>query len=98
MGGRTVRRGQEVLLILTSAMLDPHGYPDPGEFRAGGPNRPYLHFGHPRRECLGKAIALGQLEAIAMEVLRRPNVRRGSKLQLEGPYPRTLRVAFDAGA
>jgi cytochrome P450 len=94
-GGRTVRRGQEVVVALTGALRDEHGYPRPEQFRFGGPDRPYLQFGHPKRECLGKSVALCQLVAMSAELLCQRRLRRQADLQLDGPYPAHLRVAFD---
>lgn len=96
--GTTIPRGRNLWVVLTSVMMDGHGYPCPEVFREGGPEREYLHFGHPGRRCLGEAVARRQMEAISVELLRCPNLRRTSKLKLDGPYPKSLPVAFDTAS
>lgn len=97
LNGTTIPRGRNLWVVLTSVMMDPHGFPDPEAFREGGPGREYLHFGHAGRVCLGKQVAQRQMEAISVELLRCTNLRRTSKLKLDGPLPKSLGVAFEEG-
>jgi cytochrome P450 len=89
-GGPVPCEGQ-VMVVLTSAMWDP-------AFAAGarGEGLQNLPFGYGMHQCLGRRIAEVQLSAIAIELLRRPNVRRAGKLEIDGPYPSRLDLAFDA--
>ena len=94
--GHRIRRGQPLWVVLTSAMMDERKYPSPQQFREDRPACEYLHFGHPRRRCLGEQIAQRQMVAISAELLRHSKVRRVSKMSLDGPYPKSLKVAFGA--
>lgn len=74
-GGVTIRAGEPVMLVLSSANRDPDQYPEPDELSLGRSAR-HLSFGHGVHHCLG--AGLGRLEvAIAIGALVRelPDLR-----------------------
>ena len=56
-GGRTVRRGDKVTLVLGSANRDPARYPDPDELRIGRDVGRHCGFGMGIHHCLGYGLA-----------------------------------------
>jgi cytochrome P450 len=81
LGGRRVRRGQQLILLLGSAHRDPAQFPDPDRFDLARQSGEHLAFGSGRHGCLGSALA--RLEArTALAAL----LRRYPRLELEpGP-------------
>jgi cytochrome P450 len=61
LGGRTVRRGDKVVLVLGSANRDPRRFPDPDEIRLRRDARRHTGFGIGIHYCLGAPLA--RLEA-----------------------------------
>ena len=97
-GGRRVRREKDAVIVITSAMMDDSAIDHPDRFHVGRPRDQDLNFGRERHECLGREIASVQMREVAIGLLRRPNVQRGCRLKLEGPYPHRLEVTFDQEA
>jgi cytochrome P450 len=93
-GGKVIKRDTRVMVALTSAMMDPKAVPHAADFLPGRPDDAYLQYGQGLHTCPGRPISLVQMTAIAIELLSRPNVRRGSRLKWELPYPRRLEVKF----
>nr|QXL90845.1 RebP-like cytochrome P450 [Streptomyces sp.] len=56
-GGRAVRRGDKLTLVLGSANRDPARYPDPDELRIGRDVGRHCGFGMGIHHCLGYALA-----------------------------------------
>lgn len=70
LGGRYIRRGEQVALLLGAANRDPAEFPSPNEIdphRAGG--QP-LTFGAGPHSCVGLMLARMQIESLMRELLR----------------------------
>jgi cytochrome P450 len=65
-------------------------------FRVGRPAQQYPHFGRDTHSCLGAASSHTQMQEIATALLRRPTVKRTSRLKSDGPFPDRLPISFDA--
>jgi cytochrome P450 len=69
LGGRTVRAGERVAMVYTSANRDPAVFPDPHELRIGRtPNR-HLAFGHGVHKCVGTTLARMEIRIALRELL-----------------------------
>jgi cytochrome P450 len=100
LGGKSLRAGQVVLLLLGAANRDPEQFSDPDRLDVGRPDNKHVAFGLGPHFCLGAPLA--RLEGrIVLEAL----LRRMPDLRLDGPTPRyrqnfnlrgveTLPVAF----
>ena len=83
LGGKVLRAGQAVLLLLGAANRDPEQFPDPDRLDVGRPDNKHLAFGHGPHFCLGAPLA--RLEGrILFEAL----LRRTPGMRLDGPPPR----------
>jgi cytochrome P450 len=81
LGGKTIRQGQIVNLILGAANRDPQHFPDPDRFDVTRTPSKQLAFGHGIHYCLG--VVLAHLEGqVAFETLlrRMPEMRLGPEL------------------
>jgi len=94
-GGRTIRGGSRVMLLLASAMFDPAVFYKPGEFLADR-DTPYLHFGAGRHQCFGAQISRAAIPELAAALLRLPKLRRASGITYDGPFPDRFLLAFEA--
>jgi cytochrome P450 len=70
-GGRRVRAGEQLLLLLGSANRDPEQFPDPDCFQSARTARSHLAFGLGRHGCLGAALARLEARAALGALLRR---------------------------
>jgi cytochrome P450 len=83
LGGKTLRAGQMVLLVLAAANRDPEPFPDPDRLDVGRANNKHVAFGLGPHFCLGAPLA--RLEGrLVLEAL----LRRAPHLRLDGPPPR----------
>ncbi|MEU7857333.1 cytochrome P450 [Nonomuraea sp. NPDC049141] len=86
-GGRKVREGEGVTLIIGAANRDPAVFPDPDVLRLGRSPNPHLGFGRGLHACLGAGVAAMQTRALFTELARGyPAVR-----------PRAEPVMWDSG-
>jgi cytochrome P450 len=83
LGGKVLRAGQMVLLLLGAANRDPEQFPDPDRLDIGRPNNKHVAFGLGSHFCLGAPLA--RLEGrLFFEAL----LQRAHHLRLDGPPPR----------
>ena len=83
LGGKTLRAGQMVLLLLAAANRDPEQFPDPDKLDVSRQNNKHVAFGLGSHFCLGAPLA--RLEGrFVFEAL----LRRAPNLRLDGPAPR----------
>jgi cytochrome P450 len=83
LGGKTLRAGQMVLLLLAAANRDPEQFPDPDRLDVGRVNNKHVAFGLGPHFCLGAPLA--RLEGrLVIEAL----LGRAPHLHLDGPQPR----------
>ncbi|WP_322796057.1 cytochrome P450 [Tepidiforma sp.] len=71
LGGRRIRAGQQVLVMVGAANRDPERFEAPGEFRLERPERRHLSFGVGSHFCLGAPLARAELSEAVREVLAR---------------------------
>lgn len=57
LGGRQMRAGQRVFLILASANHDPRVFDAPNELRLDRDHNPHIAFGHGVHHCMGSSLA-----------------------------------------
>lgn len=67
-GGRTIRAGEGVLLMIGTANRDPEAFPDGDALDVGRDARRHLAFGFGVHQCLGQPLARAELQ-IALDVL-----------------------------
>ncbi len=83
LGGKTLKAGQMVLLLLGAANRDPEQFPDPDRLDIGRANNKHLAFGLGTHFCLGAPLARLEGRIVFESLLRlAPNIR------LDGPLPR----------
>lgn len=92
--GRRVRRGDQVMALVSSAMMDDARVVDPRRFMPGRGAEANLHFGDKLHRCIGQHISLAQIGAISSVLLAHDDVKRAGSLQHIGPYPSRLLVSF----
>ncbi|WP_188192666.1 cytochrome P450 [Nonomuraea sp. SYSU D8015] len=76
-GGRTIRRGEGVVLLPGAANRDERVYPDPDAFDIRRPQTdPHLSFGYGPRFCIGASLARVELIAVFSRLFQRfPTLR-----------------------
>ncbi|WP_424888947.1 cytochrome P450 [Streptomyces sp. XH2] len=99
LGGVTLRAGDAVMAVNSSANHDEAAFEDPGRLDLGRVRNPHLAFGHGVHHCVGSHLARVQLqEALAGLVRRFPTLRAAApplwKTGLKTRAPRTLPVAW----
>ncbi|GAA3258270.1 cytochrome P450 [Nonomuraea helvata] len=76
-GGRTIRKGEAVVILTGVANRDERIYPDPDVFDIRRPQpEPHLSFGYGPRFCIGASLARVELEAVFARLFQRlPTLR-----------------------
>ncbi len=96
---KTVPAGAIVLALTRSAMHDERVIGSPRQFRIDRPDSSYMHFGWGPHECFGVFVNKQMTPAICKAILKRPNLRRAGgpsgKLQMDGPFAKSLVVEYD---
>ncbi len=101
LGGRTIARGQKVLLMLAAANRDPAVFDHPDELDIEREDNPHIAFGSAIHACLGGDLARLEIQiAIGTLVRRFPRLRLASEdLVWEGSFIirglKSLPVALD---
>jgi hypothetical protein len=67
--GRTIRRGDRVLLLVGSANRDPRVFPDPDRYDLGRDTSELLSFGNGTHFCLGASLARLEARVVLEELL-----------------------------
>ncbi len=105
LGGRTVRRGDKVVLVLGSANRDPRRFPDPDEIRLRRDAGRHTGFGIGIHYCLGAPLARleattglrGLLSLLPTMTLADEPVRYAPDMVFHGPERIMLRLGGGAG-
>ncbi|MEV4175587.1 cytochrome P450 [Nonomuraea sp. NPDC049709] len=85
-GGRTIRRGEAVVITPGAANRDERIYPDPDVFDLRRPQTdPHLSFGYGPRFCIGASLARVELEAVFSRLFQRFPTLRSAVPEAELP-------------
>ncbi|HEX3975583.1 MAG TPA: hypothetical protein VHW96_04925 [Solirubrobacteraceae bacterium] len=92
--------GTRVFAATQSAMFDRRAFSRPARIRTDRPASRYLHFGYGLHSCFGRFISYeAQIPGMIKGLLTQPNLRRApgsaGRLTWDGPFPDSLKVAFD---
>src|SRR5262249_31234083 len=99
-GGKTVRRGELVFLVLAAANRDPAHFPDPDRLDVSRSPNHHLAFGQGPHVCVGAPLARLEAQIAFRTLLRRlPEMRLASeKVEYRDNFnlrgPKSLPVAF----
>lgn len=96
MRATTIPRGAFVVAATQSAMFDENKIDAPNEFRTDRPAWVYMHWGYGLHTCFGRYINEVQIPLILKPLLAKHSLQRKSPLQVEGPFPSSLQVSFQA--
>src|ERR1051326_2212313 len=94
----TIPKGAFVVAATQSAMFDEHKVEEPEDFRIDRPAWVYMHWGYGLHTCFGQYINQIQIALILKPLLAAGTLRREGPLQMEGPFPSSLRVSFQAAS
>jgi cytochrome P450 len=98
MRATTIPKGAFVIAATQSAMLDESKVDAPTEFRTDRPAWNYMHWGYGLHTCFGQYINQAQIPLILKPLLATRSVQRAGALQVQGPFPSSLRVTYRLGA
>lgn len=81
-GGKTIRRGDSVVVALAAANRDPAHFTDPERFDIHRTNNNFISFGFGAHHCLGHALArLESTEMFTALLTRIPNIQSAGEAQ-----------------
>lgn len=90
-GGQQLRRGQSVVVMISTANRDPQKYAQPNEYLPGRKGTSSLSFGAGPHVCIGAALTLLEAQTCLTIMLRRwPNLQNKSRLAHEDWIPSRL--------
>ncbi len=93
---KKVKRGDKVIVLTQSAMMDGRVVEKPGKYALDRPRHIYMPFGYGLHRCFGFYINLVQIPAILRPVLKKSQVRRADGeagvMQYRGPFPSRLNI------
>jgi len=96
---RTVKKDDQLMVGISSAMMDPRRLPDPERFDPRRLGHEYIHFGYGLHQCFGIHINKAVLHLMLKPLLKRPNLRRApgkaGRLSKQGPFAVALHVLHD---
>ncbi|MEW6640457.1 MAG: cytochrome P450 [Pseudomonadota bacterium] len=99
---RKVPAGSILMVATSSALRDRRRFASPGRFQLGRDKDPDLIFGVGPHWCIGKYVALTQMQEIFGALLSQKNLRRSTDAAGRpvsvGPFPRRLDVEFEPTA
>jgi cytochrome P450 len=98
MRATTIPKGAFVIAATQSAMLDENKLDAPTEFRTDRPAWNYMHWGYGLHTCFGQYINQMQIPLILKPLLATRSVQRAGAVQVQGPFPSSLRVTYQLGA
>ncbi len=78
-----IPEGSRLVLLLSSAMMDPEFVDQPHDFRPGRPDWNYVMFGQGQHECLGRGVGISMLTYTAKALLKLPGLRPAPGATLE---------------
>ncbi|MFI0466089.1 cytochrome P450 [Saccharopolyspora sp. 5N102] len=70
-GGRTIRAGEGIIAVKSTANRDPAAFPDPDALDVHRKARHHIAFGHGAHHCLGHALARVELQVVYGTLYRR---------------------------
>ncbi|MFI7468239.1 cytochrome P450 [Nonomuraea sp. NPDC049646] len=70
-GGTTIRKGEGIVVVKSTANRDPSAFPDPGVLDVRRGARHHVAFGHGAHHCLGRPLARVELEVVFGTLVRR---------------------------
>lgn len=99
---RKVPAGSVLMVATSSALRDRRRFAAPGRFQLDRTAEPDLIFGFGPHWCVGKYVALTQMQEIFGALFRQRNLRRSTdaagRAVSVGPFPRRLDVEFEPTA
>jgi cytochrome P450 len=94
-----VPQGGNLIVALSSAMMDERRVPDPQTFNPLRSPDQYIHFGYGLHQCFGIHLNKALLPLMLKALLQQKNLRRApgakGKLQRRGIFPDALHVNYD---
>lgn len=95
---RKVLKGTQLLVGISSAMMDPRRLPDPDRFDPDRLPHEYILFGYSLHTCFGIHINKAVLPLILKPLLQQPNLRRApgraGRLSKRGAFAERLEVLY----
>jgi len=96
---KTLAKGNQLIVLFASAMLDHRRIDNPGSFNPDRPKSSYMHFGFGHHECFAAAINRKMLPAmikplLVCNALKRADGKNGRLVKREFAFPQSLYVSI----